>query len=125
MRHLDEAKELWAKYVPQEGQADTKQGELIRAVEKLRHETMNNGNMNWDDGHRHFVEYLRTTLASDDCFTAEDKREIEADLDEVGEDGDGLPDGEGPYDRLADRVVEWNRAHPEPVPHEHIPDLDR
>ena len=51
MRYLDEAKELWAKYVPQEGQADTQQGELLRAVEKLRHETMNNGNINWDDGH--------------------------------------------------------------------------
>jgi hypothetical protein len=86
---------------------------------------MRNGNINWDDGHRHFVDYLRTTLTSDDCFTDQEKREINADLDDVGEGKDRLPDDEEPYDRLLDRVVEWTRAHREPIPHQHIPDLDR
>lgn len=30
-----------------------------------------------------------------------------------------------PHDRLTDRVVEWARAHPDPVPHEHNHDLHR
>ncbi len=125
MRYRDEIKALWDTYVPQSGQAETQQGELVRSVQKLRHETMHNGNINWDDGHRHFVEYLRTSLTSDDCFTDDEKREINADLDNVGEGGDRLPDDEEPYDRLLDRVVEWTHAHPKPVPHERIHNLTR
>ena len=67
MEHLEEFQALWDKYVPVSGQAETKQGELIRSVEKLRHETMINGNINWDDGHRHFVDYVRESLASEEC----------------------------------------------------------
>ena len=32
---------------------------MIRAVEKLRTESLRNGYMNWDDDFRHFVDYLR------------------------------------------------------------------
>jgi len=30
---------------------------------------------------------------------------------------------DAPYDRLADRVIEWCRAHPKPLPHMHNPDM--
>ena len=71
----------------QSGQADTVQGELIRAVERLRDEAYRNGNVDWGDGHVILVE-------------------------------DPPEESDGPYDRLTDRVVEWSRAHPEPVPRE-------
>jgi hypothetical protein len=38
VRYFEEARSLWQQYVPARGQAGTVQGELIRAVEKLRDE---------------------------------------------------------------------------------------
>jgi len=122
MRHHEEFDTLWDKYVPARGQADTKQGELLRAVEKLRHEALNNGNINWRDAHQHFVDDLRQSLSTDACFTEDEKREINQDLDLIG-DHEHPPD-DGPYDRLLDRVIEWCHAHQDPIRHEHIPDLN-
>lgn len=48
-KYFKECKRIWKKLVPKQGQADTVQGELLREVEKLRHEAWNNGNINWDD----------------------------------------------------------------------------
>ncbi|MFD3274338.1 hypothetical protein ACE3MS_30040 [Paenibacillus dendritiformis] len=50
MKYFNEAKYLWQTYVPKQGQAETVQGELIRAIEKLRGEAQRNGNINWDKG---------------------------------------------------------------------------
>jgi hypothetical protein len=46
MRYLDEAGAIWKTKVPPSGQADTIEGELLRAVEKLRWEAQGNGNIN-------------------------------------------------------------------------------
>ncbi len=43
MKYREEAKALWKSAVPSRGQADTVQGELLRATEKLRDEAMRNG----------------------------------------------------------------------------------
>ncbi|MEI9930892.1 MAG: hypothetical protein WDM89_10165 [Rhizomicrobium sp.] len=58
MRHLDEARKIWAEFVPKSGQADTAQGELLRAVEKLRDGAIRNGNCNWDQGFEILLGYL-------------------------------------------------------------------
>ncbi|CAH8770501.1 hypothetical protein [Paenibacillus dendritiformis] len=50
MKYFNEAKYFWQTYVPKQGQAETVQGELIRAIEKLRGEAQRNGNINWDKG---------------------------------------------------------------------------
>jgi len=50
MKYFEEAKQIWVNYVPKSGQSDTVEGELIRAIEKLRYEAQNNGNVNWDQG---------------------------------------------------------------------------
>ena len=122
MRHHDAFDALWDKYVPARGQADTKQGELLRAIEKLRHEALDNGNINWRDAHQHLVDELRGSLAADPCFNDDELREINQDLDLIG-DQEHPPD-EGPYDRLLDRVIEWCQAHPDPIAHEHVADLN-
>ena len=44
MKYYKETKYLWNTYVPKKGQALTVQGELVRAVEKLRDEAQRNGN---------------------------------------------------------------------------------
>jgi len=38
VKYFEEAKFLWKTYVPKKGQSETVQGELIRAIEKLRDE---------------------------------------------------------------------------------------
>ena len=43
MLYFEEAKSIWQTYVPKSGQAETVQGELLRAVEKLRDEAIRNG----------------------------------------------------------------------------------
>jgi hypothetical protein len=122
VKYHQKAGVLWRTYVPRRGQADTVQGELLRAVEKLRDEAQRNGNVNWGEGHVMLAEYLRETLTSSGVFA-------EATVHEIGHDVDRLlqyevPEtSDEPYDRLADRVVEWSRAHPEPAPREPNPEL--
>jgi hypothetical protein len=45
--YFEEAQDIWKNFVPPSGQAATVQGELLRAIEKLRDEAMRNGNGNW------------------------------------------------------------------------------
>lgn len=118
MRYFEDAKQLWKTFVPKSGQASTVQGELIRAVEKLRWEAQNNGNGNWDDeagsvdqGFIRFCDFLEKTLAITPSFDVAALQEIRADVAR-------LRDFEHPYlayledhlfDRLSDRIVEFRR----------------
>lgn len=113
---------LWQTYVPVRGQASTVQGELIRAVEKLRDEARRNGNVNWSDDHAVLVAYVRQTLLESGLFDTDARQEIERDARRLLE-FECPATSEEPYDRLTDRVVEWSRAHPEPVPRELNPHL--
>lgn len=123
MKHEEQARELWARCVPASGQADTVQGELLRAVEKLRDEAVRNGNVNWDGDHVELARFVRTTLVSSGVFGSEEVAEIVQDID-TAVDVDHPPEDDL-YDRLADRVVEWSQAQPTPVPHRRNPRLRR
>jgi hypothetical protein len=122
MKYHEEAGVLWRTYVPRSGQADTVQGELIRAVEKLRDEAQRNGNVNWGVNHVILAEFLRNTLTSSGVFAEATVHEIEQDVGRLLR-YEEPETSDVPYDRLTDRVVEWSRAHPEPVPHEPNPKL--
>jgi hypothetical protein len=116
VKYFKEASELWKAFVPSTGQAETVQGELVRAVEKLRDEAQRNGNMNWDDGHEILAAFLRDTLVRSGTFDKAACAEIEGDVAHL-RDYEQSETRDEPFDRLTDRVVEWSRAHPEPVPH--------
>ena len=123
MRYFDESRTIWMTKVPPGGQADTVEGELLRAVEKLRHEAHNNGNANWDEGFEILVSFLRAhlldaTVHSDDVLKA-----ARAILDNIA-DPDRPVLVDEPYDELADRVVEWYR-HNGCRPHARNPKLVR
>src|SRR5690349_10235234 len=124
MKHFDEAREMWETLVPMSGQARTRQGELLRAVDKLCDQWFREGNAYWDDAYVHFVDYLREHLTAEESFTDTQKRQINEDLAVAG-DPEGSEQSEELFDRLTDRVVEWAHAHPDPIPHEHIEDLER
>lgn len=119
-----DARHIWRTYVPRRGQADTVQGELLRAVEKLRDEAQRNGNVNWDEHHERLLAYLRERLTAPGLFDAETSAVLTADLDRVADFQHPLTDEE-PFDRITCRVVDWCRAHPEPVPHERNRHLGR
>jgi hypothetical protein len=124
MKYLAEAKRLWKTAVPRSGQADTVQGELLRAVEKLRDEAQRNGNVNWDEGHEILLGFLEATLLDAAVFDAAGLAELRRDLGRL-KDTANPETSEDPYDRIADRVIEWCLAHPDPVPHAHNAKLNR
>ena len=122
MKYPQEARSLWRTWVPHSGQAATVQGELLRAVEKLRDEAQRNGNINWDGGYETLIAYLRDNLLGSPLFGQTAAEETESGLDRLSRFE--FPEtSDAPYDRLADRVIEWCHAHPEPVPHTRNPDL--
>ena len=109
MHSFDDAKHIWRTYVPRSGQADTVQGELLRAVEKLRDEAIRNGNGNWDEGFEALLRYLEERLLDPTIYsdsTIEGTRRI---LSQMHDFEDPLL-GDEPYDALADRVVEYYRV---------------
>jgi hypothetical protein len=115
VRYREEAAELFIKYVPRSGQAETEQGELIRAVEKLADEARRHGNAHWNEDFEHLAEFVRDRLTASSLFDRAVKDEINADIDRVLAHEDPVVD-EALYGRLLDHVVEWARAHPNPIP---------
>lgn len=122
VKYRQEARALWQTSVPPRGQAATVQGELLRAVEKLRDEAQRNGNLNWGSGQEAFIAYLREKLLGSALFDQTAAQEIEVDLDRLGKPGHPET-SDTSYDQLTDRVIEWCGAHPEPVPHTRNPHL--
>jgi hypothetical protein len=115
MEYFEEAREMWLRLVPRRGRAATLQGELIRAVEKLRVEALANGNCNFGIMHVQLALLVRETLTSEQSFASEVRWQIGATVR-------GLLDAEAPalddepFDWLTDRIVEWARMHREPIP---------
>jgi len=118
---------VWRNLVPEAGQASCVQGELLRAIEKLRWEAQSNGNANWDDCFVMFVDLLGRHLLGEPGLTSQAKAEITADLDHLKafrpvddlteeEDLGSLPHVEDDlYDRLTSHVVSYCRLHPQLV----------
>src|SRR5262245_43989025 len=123
---------IWRNLVPKSGQALTVQGELLRAVEKLRWEAQENGNINWDDGFVLLTDFLRVTLTTHPGFNDSDRRIIKSDLDRLkhfvppGETRGSLPYVEDDlYDRLTTYVVRFSRDRPTPIARLPNPELHR
>lgn len=123
MQYFEDAKIIWQSFVPKSGQAETVQGELLRAVEKLRDEATRNGNCNWDQEFVILLAYLERHLLDPGLYSPETLHETKAALDR-------LKDYEHPcleddlYDELDDRVVEYFKSYGS-QPHERNPDLHR
>ena len=57
--------------VPDLDQAETMQGEAIRAVNRLAGEDRRNGCMNWDSGFEKFIDFLRPLFSDPEAFSPE------------------------------------------------------
>jgi|SRR5579883_1019466 len=125
MSYEVEFTELYRGLVPPQGEAPTVQGEMVRAIARLSHEYRNNGNMNWNEHYDAFVALLSERLEDPTVFRAEGLREIQSDLGLIAAFPSASPPrfasreerdhAERAFSRVADRVVEWCRAHPEPL----------
>lgn len=129
-RYQSEYQALWDSLVPDMGQADTVQGELVRVIGRLASEYYRNGRSNWDGGFRKYTNYLYRHLRDAHVFPPETIAQIETDIAAIRAWGSrirSIPyvDDEDPFDRVTDRVVEWCRRYPTPVPHVHDPKLRR
>lgn len=124
MKYFEEAKFIWKNYVPKNGQADTVQGELLRAIEKLRYEAQDNGNINWDDKFELFCDYIWDILNSWGKFDKESLSEIRNDLNRILEyENPYLEDDL--YDRISDYIMEWYLQNKEPIKRDKDPNQYR
>jgi hypothetical protein len=121
--NFDEAAQIWRECVPKSGQSETIEGELLRAVEKLRDEAERNGNGNWDEGFEILVLYLKTNLLDPNLFPQDVIRQTAKILDRLSDFERPCLDDE-PYDTLGDRVVDYFRYFGS-RPHEKNPALWR
>jgi hypothetical protein len=110
--------------VPPSGQADTVQGELLRANEKLRDEAHRNGNINWDAGHEILARYVRETLEAWPALAPDRKTQLRADIALLTVPDDPYLEDDV-FDRVERCILDWCAAHPEPVPRAHNPALGR
>jgi hypothetical protein len=115
---------VWRNLVPKAGQCDTVQGELLRAVEKLRWEAQNNGNANWDDGFERLAAFLETTLCSEPRLDENAKAAVQDDL-RIVRDFEQPHVEDDVYDRLTEHVVAFCRIHPRAIDRAADPGLHR
>lgn len=136
-RYFEECKFIWKNYVPESGQSDVLQGELLRQTEKLRCEAQDNGNINWDEDFVFFCGFLKETLCSQDIFSEEEKEKLALILDHFKACGNyamrwnsgEIPDDEldvnriaytqdNLYDMIADAIGQLYSNDPSPIPYE-------
>lgn len=117
--YLATAKVIWKKLVPKSGQTSTVQGELLRAIEKLRDEAQRNGNANFNKNcHGILVSFLRQKLVDQNLFDKEITKQLSDDLDRISK-------GSKPYlefdlyERITNRIVDWYLMNPDQIPHLH------
>jgi hypothetical protein len=127
------ARWIWHNLVPKSGQASSLQGELLRAIEKLRWEAQGNGNINWDDRFEMLLDLLADHLLNESRFSLEVRTAVAGDLErlrsftpvlELEDDADfqNLPYVEDDlYDRLTSCVVHFFRLNPLLIPYQHNP----
>ena len=121
--YLESGKYIWQNFVPKSGQAEFVQGELLRAIEKLRDEAHRNGNGNFNEKcHGILVEYLRKKLNDKEIFDKKEIEQINIDLDRLNIEDQPYTDDDI-YDRIDDRIVDWYLYYGDEIKHENNSEL--
>lgn len=115
--YFETSKIMWQKLVPRSGQATTVQGELIRAIEKLRDEAQRNGNANFNKNcHLILVNYLKTYLTDKNIFNEIEIAETNNNLNLLSREKNPYLDDDV-YDNITTKIVDWSVKTLELVPH--------
>lgn len=115
--YFETSKFLWQTFVPKSGQAETKQGEFIRIIEKLDREIRGNAKANWDEQFVFLANSLRDGLIESTIFPKEIEKEIRNDIDSLTRSPDEVIVDDEIYTRVTRRIVEWYWRHKEPIKH--------
>ena len=134
--HLETCKMIWHNYVPERGQADCIQGELLRQLESLRNEARGNGNINWDDNFAFFCDFIGKTLLESGLFENDKKTKIEGCMNIIKNRGEYaysynagvISDDEANpilfayvdddiYDYIADAIAIFTENNSDPIPY--------
>ena len=115
---------IWQHYVPKRGQADTVQGELLRANEKLRDEAQRNGNINWDEGHEILAGFILQTLWSSADVSVDAKAQLERDIARIRDYKNPYTDDDL-FDRVERVIFDWYLRNNDPIPRSKDPKLHR
>ncbi|HEX6813895.1 MAG TPA: hypothetical protein VF384_19895 [Planctomycetota bacterium] len=116
--------EMWEDLVPDNGEAESGQGELLRAIGRLAGEDRRNGCCNWDDFYESRVAFLRDHLPHEAVFASPQQARILRDLHLVAENGkDGLDAEEmrTVFGRLIMDVVAYCRAQSATMRRDQLP----
>ncbi|MGB3007454.1 MAG: hypothetical protein WBC06_13145 [Chitinophagaceae bacterium] len=123
--YFETSKFLWLTLVPKSGQAETKQREFIRIIEKLDREIRGNAKANWDEQFILLANMLRDSLIESSTFPKEITDEIRNDIDSLTRSPDELFLDDDIYNRITRRIVEWYWRHKEPIKHSENINLKR
>lgn len=114
LKHAATAKKIWKELVPPTGSAETVQGELLRAIEKLRDEAQRNGNGNYSGTHKKLAQFIQDTLVSSGIFEAQEINDIRLNAEKLMKaDQPYLEDDI--YDYLTDQACVFYLKNPEPI----------
>jgi hypothetical protein len=124
-------KRLWKALVPLGGDAETLQGEIIRAVGRLEDEYNRNGNINWEprDYHSEFVDFLKYYLADERTFDTATVKKIKDAAEQVRLAAEDLKtevfrgeemkvqqhSADSAFEFLIECAVEWCDKNPNPI----------
>lgn len=115
--YLEHGKHIWQNFVPKSGQAEFVQGELLRAIEKLRDEAHRNGNANFSKNHHGIlIQYLRTKLSDKQLFDNETIQLINNHLDQLNIKSQPYLE-DAVFDEIDDRIVDWYLHYGEGIRH--------
>lgn len=119
--------EQWEDLVPDQGQATSVQGEILRAVGRLAGEDRRNGCVNWGKYYEDLVEFLRTWLPDERVFNTGQCARILKDLETVdanGREGIDYQEMRVVFGRLIEDAAAYCQACPDLVPTEQRPSAE-
>lgn len=121
--YLEKGTYIWQTFVPASGQAKFVQGELLRAIEKLRDEAQRNGHINFNEKcHQMLIQYLKENLLDRNVFDVHTIEQIEQDLKRIGLKNQPYT-GDDLYNRINDRIIDWFMFYGMHVKHQKNSDL--
>jgi len=122
--YLEKAKYIWKTLVPSRGQADTVQGELLRAIASLQDEAQRNGNCNWDDGHEIQANYLLEVIENSKMLEKKKLKQFKHDIARLLKFKSPYLENDL-YKRITHIVVDFYMKYPDPIKHKYNIDLHR
>lgn len=130
----DELSDLWKKLVPKEGEAETIQGEMVRAIGRTKGDYYRNGFGNWYPHYYKLSQFLATYLIDESTFKPFTLSVLHADIRALNAYGNSVMAAGNPYEsfhfslfettgieeafeRLDAAIAVWCKRHPELIPY--------